>query len=236
MRINFRYATRVLPEGFMNDYNAYGAGVREGKASSKVVEVPGFKRVIEIETHDIFYNDWDVEIGTPTAFPILQNDVVYLTFWIKCLGARNESNEGFTRVYLQQNGDPWLKSADVNIRAGSEWVQYRIPFHAKFQNYEPKQAAVAFALGYSHQTLQIADVQICNLGTGLVASDLPGTKFTYEGREEDAQWRKDAEARIEKNRKGDLSIVVKRQERCCYFLGLKLKLKCKTIFLVLVTL
>jgi GH35 family endo-1,4-beta-xylanase len=125
------------------------------------------------------------------------------------LGSRDESNQGYARVYLQQNGPPWQKSADVNIVAGSEWIQYKIPFRAKYQHYDVKKAAVAFALGYSHQTMQIADVKVTNMGTYTKESDLPKTKFTYKGREADAAWRTEAAARIEKYRKGDVTVIVK---------------------------
>lgn len=210
---NFRYATPVMKDGFMAErYKAYGEGINKGKGSSKFIKVDRFKTAVEVETHDVFYNDWDVEVGCPIDFPVFQNDLVYITFWIKCLGSRDESNQGFTRVYLQQNGPPWLKSADVNVLAGSEWVQYRIPFRAQFQNYAKGEAAVAFALGYSHQTLQIADVRITNFGSSVSEDELPGTQFTYEGREKDAAWRKEALDRIEKYRKGDLEIVVKNKK------------------------
>lgn len=208
----FRDARRVLRKGFMKDYTAYGQGVKDGKGSSKKISVSRFENALEIETHDVFYNDWDVEVGSPCDFPILENDLLYVTFWIKCLGSRDESNQGYTRVYLQQNGPPWQKSADVNVVAGSEWIQYKIPFRAQYQNYDSKQAAVAFAMGYSHQKMQIADVKVTNLGTYASEEDLPKTKFSYDGREEGAQWRKDAEARIEKNRKGDLTVVVKNKK------------------------
>ncbi len=205
----FRDARPVLKDGFMKDYKAYGAGVKAAKGSSKNVVFKGFENVVEIETHDVFYNDWDVEVGGATDFPVLENDLVYITFWIRCLGSRDESNQGYTRVYLQQNGPPWQKSADVNIVAGSEWIQYKIPFRAKFQHYDTKQAAIAFALGYSHQTVQIADVKVTNLGSYAKESDLPKTKFSYDGREASATWRSEAKARIEKYRKGDLTVVVK---------------------------
>ncbi len=205
----FRTVTRVLNKDFMKDMKAYGGGVSDGKASSKMVDVKGFDQVIEIETHDKFYNDWDVEIGGKTAFPVLKNDLVYVTFWIRCLESRHESNQGFARVYLQKNSPNWDKSAYISVVAGRDWSYYRIPFHTKFENYDVGKAAVAFALGYSYQTIQIADIKVTNFGSSLTKDDLPGTKFTYEGREEDAAWRKSANDRIEKIRKGDLTVVVK---------------------------
>ena len=204
-----RYATRVLDNNFMSNFNAYGGGVNEGKASSKYVNIKGYEKVVEIETHDKFYNDWDVEIGTKTAYPILKNDLVYVTFWIRCLQSRHESNQGFARVYLQKNSPNWDKSAYVSVVAGSDWAYYRIPFHTKFENYDAGQAAVAFALGYSFQTIQIADIKVTNFGASITKDDVPGTRFTYEGREADAKWRKAADERIEKFRKGDLTVVVK---------------------------
>lgn len=201
--------TRVLEKDFMSNYKAYGGGVNEGKASSKMVQVKGFDKVVEVETHDKFYNDWDVEIGSKTAHPILKNDVVYITFWIRSLSSRHESNQSFARVYLQKNSPNYDKSIYVSVVAGRDWSYYRIPFNTKFSNYDSGEAAVAFALGYSYQTVQIADVKVSNFGSAITKDDLPGTKFTYEGREEDAAWRKDAAKRIEKLRKGDLTVVVK---------------------------
>lgn len=205
----FRYATRVLDKNFMSDYNAYGGGVKEGKASSKYVTIKGFEKVVQVETHDKFYNDWDVEIGHKTAYPVLKNDLVYVTFWIRSLESRHESNQAFARVYLQKNSPNWDKSAYVSVVAGSDWSYYRIPFHTRFENYDAGQAAVAFALGYSYQTVQIADVKVTNFGSSLAKDDVPGTRFTYEGREKDAEWRKSAADRIEKHRKGDLKVIVK---------------------------
>lgn len=205
----FRTVTRVLEEDFMNNWKAYGGGVNEGKASSKNVSVKGFDKVIEIETHDKFYNDWDVEVGSKTAYPVLKNDLVYVTFWVRCLESRHESNQGFARVYLQKNSPNWDKSAYISVVAGRDWAFYRIPFHTKFENYDAGKAAVAFALGYSYQTIQLADIKITNFGSSVTKDDLPGTKFTYEGREDDAAWRKPANERIEKYRKGDLTVSVK---------------------------
>ena len=205
----FRDAHRVVPKGFMNNYSAYGGGVKEGKASSKFVEIPRFKKVIEVETHDKFYNDWDVEIGCPTSEPVMQDDCIYLTFWIRCLASRDESNQGFARVYLQKNSPNYDKSVYVSVIAGSDWAQYRVPFHTKHSNYNGGEAAVAFALGYSYQTIQIADVQVINMGATVRKEELPGTRFTYEGRDPDAAWRKKASENIEKYRKGDLTVVVK---------------------------
>lgn len=206
----FRNAMPVLKEGFYERYQAYGDGVRAGKGSSKFVDNDRFGKVIEIETHDVFTNDWDVEIGGPSDFTCLQYDVVYISFWIRCLSSVDESNQGYTRVYFQENGPPWRKPCDVNVVAGSEWVQYRIPFRVKYRHYKAGTAAVAFALGYRHQTVQIADVQVINFGTQISHKDLPGTRFTYPTREDkDAEWRKIAADNIEKYRKGDLKVVVK---------------------------
>ena len=206
----FRNAMPVLKEGFYSRYNAYGDGVKAGKGSSKFVDNERFGKVIEIETHDVFTNDWDVEIGGPSDYTCLQYDVVYISFWIRCLKSVDESNQGYTRVYFQENGPPWRKPCDVNVVAGSEWVQYRIPFRVKYRHFKEGTAAVAFALGYRHQTVQIADVQVINFGTQVSHKDLPGTKFTYPTRnDKDAAWRKIAADNIEKYRKGDMKVIVK---------------------------
>ena len=59
------------------------------------------------------------------------------------------------------------------------------------------------------QTLEIADFRFVNYGSVVKVSDLPRTRSVYKGMEANAAWRKEAEARIEKIRKGDITVIVK---------------------------
>ena len=66
-----------------------------------------------------------------------------------------------------------------------------------------------FTLGLREQTVEIGGIELLDYGTGKKVADLPYTKLGYAGSEPGAAWRKAAEERIEKIRKGDLMVVVK---------------------------
>ena len=66
-----------------------------------------------------------------------------------------------------------------------------------------------FTLGLREQTVEIGGIELVNYGTSKKVADLPFTRLGYAGSEPGAAWRKAAEARIEKIRKGDLTVVVK---------------------------
>ncbi|MBZ5618786.1 MAG: endo-1,4-beta-xylanase [Acidobacteriia bacterium] len=75
--------------------------------------------------------------------------------------------------------------------------------------YNQGEGEVAFTLGLRAQTVEIGGIELMNYGTTKKVADLPFTKLGYGGSEPTAAWRKAAEQRIEKNRKGDLTVVVK---------------------------
>ena len=68
---------------------------------------------------------------------------------------------------------------------------------------------MGFILGMKEQTVEIGGVELLNYGTSRKVADLPFTRIGYQGSEPTAAWRKAAEARIEKVRKGDLTVLVK---------------------------
>jgi GH35 family endo-1,4-beta-xylanase len=67
-------------------------------------------------------------------------------------------------------------------------------------------------LGAIAQTIEIADVRLLDYGPDINIDDLPYSKLDYEGRQADAAWRSDAQARIEQIRKGDLTVQTVRND------------------------
>ena len=92
--------------------------------------------------------------------------------------------------------------------AGAAWKKVTLPF-AVTRDYAEGEAEVAFTLGMAAQTVEIGGIELLNYGTTKKVADLPFTRIGYQGSEPTAAWRKAAEARIEKIRKGDLTVVVK---------------------------
>ena len=92
--------------------------------------------------------------------------------------------------------------------AGTAWKKVQFPF-ALTRAYNKGEAEVTFTIGLREQTVEIGGIELANFGTTKKVADLPFTRLGYAGSEPDAAWRKAAEARIEKVRKGDLTVVVK---------------------------
>lgn len=92
--------------------------------------------------------------------------------------------------------------------AGAAWKQVTLPF-AVNRDYAKGEAEVAFTLGMKAQTVEIGGIELLNYGTTRKVADLPFTRIGYQGSEPTAAWRKAAEARIEQNRKGNLTVLVK---------------------------
>jgi len=102
-------------------------------------------------------------------------------------------------------GQPALNAPAV---AGTAWKKVQFPF-ALTRAYNKGEAEVYFTLGLREQTVEIGGIELVNYGASKKVADLPFTKLGYAGNEPGAAWRTAAEARIEKIRKGDLTVVVK---------------------------
>ena len=68
---------------------------------------------------------------------------------------------------------------------------------------------VHFVVSSMIQEIDIKDIKVENFGTKYDWDAMPQGGGRYIGSEEDAQWRKDALAKIEQVRKGDIKVVVK---------------------------
>jgi GH35 family endo-1,4-beta-xylanase len=94
------------------------------------------------------------------------------------------------------------------IRASYEWRKITIPFLVG-HTFTAGDAQMTIRLGFTPQIVEIGGLSVQNFRKRLALADLPKTTITYAGMAPDAPWRKAAEERIDKIRKGPLRIVVK---------------------------
>ncbi|HEX2730613.1 MAG TPA: endo-1,4-beta-xylanase [Polyangiaceae bacterium] len=153
-------------------------------------------------------NPWDVQLRAANATPIAKGDVLLAHVRMRTEFVPVESGEGMTELVFELGRDPWTKSVTLGIQASSEWKEFTVPFVAE-EDYGAGEGQFVFRMGYPDQTIELADISLENYGQQLTLADMPKTKLTYPGREPDAPWRAEAQARIEKNRKADLQVVVK---------------------------
>jgi endo-1,4-beta-xylanase len=102
-------------------------------------------------------------------------------------------------------GQPPLSAAAV---AGSSWKKVTFPF-ALTRAYNKGEGELFFTLGFQPQTVELGGIELLDYGTSKKVADLPFTKLGYQGSGPSAAWRKAAESRIDKLRKGELTVVVK---------------------------
>ena len=176
------------------------------EVQTKIAPVTGqkFARALQTQTSAQPTNAWDFQIGARTVASVKKGDVLLATFWMRAV--QTQAGYGRTEVVFE-DATSYNKSVTFGVAASPVWKQFAVPFVAS-QDEPTSEGVLHFRLGFLPQTIQLADIRLINYGNSVALSDLPKTEITYEGRALDAPWRKDAAARIDKYRKGDLSIRV----------------------------
>lgn len=133
-------------------------------------------------------------------------DVGVISFIARATDSTN--NEARIGIIYQQNNDPWDKLFNEEVILTSEWKRFNLPI-AVTSDFPASKSEFVFWVGYEPQIIQVADFSIINYKKLINYEDLTGYEMgSYKGRGEDASWRKDALARIEQYRKGDIDITV----------------------------
>ena len=139
-----------------------------------------------------------------------KGDVLWISFSTRSLQSKRETGESFVELRIEQlvNGKyVWPPYLERGISFGNEWTETSIPFKLE-KDVAPEEIRVVIRFDHYPQQFEISPVTFINYGQGVSLSDLPRTVVKYEGDQPDAPWRAEAEARIEKYRKGDLTIKV----------------------------
>ncbi len=191
------------------DLAKFHFGASPQLATSGIVPVEGqsFATARHIDVAAMATHPWDVNLNASITGAVAKDDVLLLTLWLRGLASRAESGEVAMNACFEKSGEPYTKSLEMNLGAGKEWKKFQLPFKS-LESYEAGAAHLTLHCGKGIQTLEIGGIELVNYGKTVKFSDLPRTKISYKGREPDAPWRKEALARIEQIRKGDLTIQV----------------------------
>ena len=147
--------------------------------------------------------------NSATSIPIIKKGykkgrVFLLSFKAKTISASLETGEAKALFIFKQ-----LKNHKGNIdytqSFSSEWQTYHLPFEAD-RNIKKEDLGIVIQYGFRPQSFQIKDIKFEVFTAGTALESLPKTDITYAGIEADAQWRKEAEKRIEHLRKGDFTV------------------------------
>ncbi|MBD3391288.1 MAG: energy transducer TonB [Chitinivibrionales bacterium] len=189
-----------------SDLTVSGSGV-----TSEDVDVSGqdFTQAKRIVVSEAAQHPWDVNMRTSVDQSVSQDDVFLFVFWAKGVSSADETGAGYITALFEEAGGNWTKSLSRGCTPRGEWEQYAFSFEAA-GSYASGEAHFGFNFGSRAQTIDIGGIELIHFGTSVSLDDLEpfATKPTYAGREPDAAWRAEAEARIEQIRKADCTLKI----------------------------
>lgn len=148
---------------------------------------------------------WDIGISARTPVAVARDDVLGLEVVASGRGAL--SPEGYVNLVFELAGPPHTKSLDVTVSVAAERRRFVFGFKS-LADFPPEGSQLSIRFGDVQQEIRIESVRLINYGKSKSLDDLPRTVLNYPGMEDDAPWRAEALARIEKLRKADLSVEV----------------------------
>ncbi len=148
-------------------------------------------------------NSWSVQIVSDVRGTIAKGDTCLLLFQVRAVEG---SASGYATVEAHLP-PKFPKLGSTLFRVGTQWEPVILPFTAGVDGPDGK-CAVSIHLGGEVQRVDIGSLRLLNYGPDFPLQKLPQPRFTYAGREPDAAWRKAAQERIEKHRKGDFSLTI----------------------------
>ena len=188
-------------------------GSSENSAAS-VVEVTGapFQKAFQIETKKRVDRDYMIQFTRPNTEAVKSGDVLMLTFYARAVRPIAETGVGQVNISLYTTDEPRERAGRAEVLVDGEWKKYYVAWTAFMKKHAepvvPGKMALALAMGVPPQIVQIAEARVLRFPAGVTADALPHEETTYAGREPDAAWRAAAAERIEKYRKGNLTVEV----------------------------
>jgi GH35 family endo-1,4-beta-xylanase len=174
------------------------------KLKLEVVSVSGqrFDRAWRIQGIGPFEVPWSAQMTATNRVSINKGDALLVQFWARQVGGAAQ-----TEFVLEMNRAPWEKSVTVEVQLTPQWMLYSVAFRAG-RDFAPDEAGARFRLGYANQTFELGGVLLKNYARSRELRDLPFAGFDYEGRNLNASWRAEANARIDRIRKADARVRV----------------------------
>lgn len=212
--------TALLPPDAGPSFKLSATAGEFAKMSTVAVTGQPFSSALRIDIATKPQRAADVQIAAPADGTIASGDTLLVSFWMRSAKPGEATlDAGFRSApgTAPPAGAPGRggrggffaqPSLNAPAVAGTAWKKVQFPFAAT-RAYEKRQAEVFFTLGIREQSIEIGGIQLANFGTAKKVADLPFTRLGYGGSEPNAAWRKAAEQRIERTRKGDLTVVVK---------------------------
>ena len=147
---------------------------------------------------------WSAYLTVPAhAGVVRKNDRLLVRYMARCVeGAPGRIQP---KVQLSHPDYTQIGMGDV-AKPGAGWEPIHHPVVAA-EDIPAGRGELTLFLGEQPQTVDIAEVRLLNYGADFDLAKLPGQRVTYEGREPDAAWRKEALSRVGEIRMADYSLI-----------------------------
>lgn len=183
--------------------------IRKKEKSDKVaqgwvaVEEMPFSKSLQVDLRTKPKDASDLQLIVPVTQPCQKGDSLLLSFWVR--RPKSAGEPGPATIYLQEGAEK--ERYEFKFSPFRQWEQHVRPFPAP-SDFSDDGAILSLHVGGAGPVIEVADLRLVNYGAERKLSDLPKSKVTYKGREADATWRKEAQARIEKIRMAELVVEV----------------------------
>ncbi len=180
--------------------NGYASSVKPVSISQQP-----FNEAMQITTTGNGYH-----LKYPVKEAVQKGDIFLLSFYSRTISSRRETGLAFFEVRLDRFIDGkymWPPLLERGMSFGTDWVLTQIPFKAAM-DIAAGDLAFILSCGDMPQSFEISSVQLINFKQSVSLKELPHSVVHYEGDAPDAPWRKAAAQRIEKTRKGNVTVNV----------------------------
>ena len=169
-----------------------------------------FKQCVTLDIKKPGDSPWGVKIGFQQKHRWQPGDTGMVAFYCRTLATKNKHGASSILLQYKPDYDDWRGYLQTDLFLTKEWKLVMIPFEVKLDAGDtPSTVFQIFFGGVDPQTIQFADLHLFSYGKNFPLAQLPQSKAYYPGVEEDAEWRKIAKQRIEKNRRANFQINIK---------------------------
>lgn len=172
---------------------------------AQVTPVDGGRGGFTADVTQVARSVWDVGVAARNPKPVRRGDVLGVE--MTASGRGRLSPEAFINIVFERASSPFNKSLDVTVSVGAQPQRFVFPFVAD-GDYDALGTQVSVRFGDTQQVLTIHSLRVVNYRDTKRVADLPRSGISYVGMEDDAPWREEALARIERLRKADLAVRV----------------------------
>ncbi len=192
--------TNMIADAISN-YTKVGS---QGTVTVINADHPEFDKALKVDVTSLPENYWNFQVAFKTTMALEKGDICLVSFWARCTKSNSEAGDGLITPIIEHN-ETYEKPLSHSFAVGGEWTHFVYGFESNMSLPLANHRAAIF-FGHAVQTIEIANIQYLNYKNSISLDELPEMEIMWAGMEPDAPWRTEAAARIEKFRKGNVTV------------------------------